>query len=66
MLPTEWTPEKVLLFPRWLQQQEGKLEKSRKEAKRDAETIAIIGEDAEEADAEAAMALCTSDLFSLI
>lgn len=41
----------------WLQQQEKKLEKMRKEAKRDEETIAIISEDAEAADAEAQMAM---------
>ncbi|KAG0594683.1 hypothetical protein M758_UG099400 [Ceratodon purpureus] len=39
------------------QQQEVKLETYRKEAKRDEETIAIIREDAEEADAEAIMAV---------
>lgn len=48
------------------QQQEAKLEKYKKEARTGKETLAILGEDAEESDAQAAMALCTSCHFFLI
>jgi len=48
-----------------LQQQEKKLEKLKEEAVRDEETIAIISEDAEQADAEAQMAMWIS-LCSLL
>lgn len=47
----------------WLQQQEKKLEKWLKEAKREEETAAMISEDAEEADFEASMATYYTSAF---
>jgi hypothetical protein len=66
ILLIECISEKLLLISCRLQQQEAKLEKYKKEARTCKETLAILGEDAEEADAQAAMALCTSCHFFLI